>query len=200
MAIEREIKFLDINLEDMRQVLGAKGATCLRPERLMRRTIFDFPDRRLGLIKAWVRVRDEGDKVTMSYKQFFSESLEGMTEIELTAPSYEQGCLFLNSLGLTPRSIQESKRETWEWQGCEIVLDTWPWLPSFMEIEGETERDLMNVVDALGFSWEKGIYGGIVEVFKNYYDVTSDEVNQIEELRFSPVPAWLEERILKKEL
>ena len=130
----------------------------------------------------------------MSYKQFFSEQLDGMEEVQLAIDSYEQGQVFLTAIGLSPRSIQESRRETWECRGSEIVLDTWPWLPSFLEIEGESEEALRPLVTALGFQWEQGIYGGIVEVFKQYYEVTSDEVNGMKELRFTSVPAWLEER------
>jgi adenylate cyclase class 2 len=192
MAIEQEIKFLGIDLSEIRAHLQALGADCIEPERLMRRTILDFPDHRLGAHSAWVRVRDEGDRVTMSYKQFFSESLQGMEEKELTIQDYEAGIGFLQAIGLVSRSFQESRRETWEYHGSTITLDTWPWLPAFMEIEGESEEGLRSVVEDLGFSWEDGIYGGIVEVFKRYYDVTSDEVNTIEEICFGSVPAWLE--------
>lgn len=191
MAIEREIKFLDADLSQVRAMLEQIGATCAVPERLMRRTIFDFPDHRLGEKHAWARVRDEGDRVTMSYKRLASIGLEGMEEVEFTIPRFEDGEAFLRGLGLAPRSFQESRRETWRWNECEIVLDTWPWLPSFIEVEGEREEQMKELVRLLGLLWERGIYGGIVEVFKCYYEVTSDEVNHIETIAFGPVPEWL---------
>ena len=194
MAIEREIKFLDTDLSVIRAKLQEIGGVCSVPERLMRRTIFDFPDRRLGEKHAWARVRDEGDRVTMSYKRLASIGLEGMEEVEFTIPRFEDGEAFLRGLGLVPRSFQESRRETWEWNGCEIVLDTWPWLPSFIEIEGENEEEMQGLVRMLGLAWKQGVYGGIVEVFKYYYQVTSDEINHIETIAFGPLPAWLEEK------
>jgi adenylate cyclase class 2 len=192
MAIEREIKFMGIDIPTMRVRLEKIGATCIVPDRLMRRTIFDFPDHRLGERHAWARVRDEGDRVTMSYKRLASIGLEGMEEVEFTIPRFEDGEAFLQGLGLVPRSVQESRRETWVWHDCEIVLDTWPWLPSFMEIEGSNEDEMRKLAQFLNLSWEEGIYGGIVEAFKHYYDVTSDEINHTDRITFEPVPAWLE--------
>ena len=191
MAVEYEIKFLDADLVRVREELTKCGAVCSQPERFMRRTIFDFPDQRLGAIHAWVRLRDEGDQVTLSYKQFKSQDIDGMQEVELVVHDYETGAAFLAAIGLQPRSIQESKRETWVCEGVTITLDTWPWLPPFIEIEAATETEVRNFVEQLGYAWEQGVFGGIVEVFKQYYEVTSDEINQMKELCFTPMPDWL---------
>lgn len=191
MAVEREIKFLNQDLKVIRRRLSAIGAECMHPERLMRRTIFDFPDARLRAKNAWVRVRDEGDRITMSYKQLMAVGLEGMQEMELTVSDFETAKALLEGIGLVPRSGQESRRETWQWDNCEVALDTWPWLPSFIEIEGPTEKEMKTLALTIGLSWQEGIFGGIVEVFKYYYNVTSDEVNSAPEISFGPLPEWL---------
>ena len=76
MQIELEAKFLDINPEDLREKLKENGAKLIHPERLMRRKTFDYPDKRLKKIGGWIRVRDEGDKITFSRKLKSSSNLQ----------------------------------------------------------------------------------------------------------------------------
>lgn len=45
MKQEREAKFLGADPEAIREKLRVLGATRVHPERLMRRTVFDFSDR-----------------------------------------------------------------------------------------------------------------------------------------------------------
>ena len=60
MNTEMEIKFLDINKEGLRRKLKDLGCVLVEKERLMKRKVFDYPDRILEKQKAWIRVRDEG--------------------------------------------------------------------------------------------------------------------------------------------
>ena len=69
MQTEIEAKFPDINPDELRKKLLEAGAVLVHEERFMRRKVFDYPDSRLEKIGGWVRVRDEGDKVTFTYKQ-----------------------------------------------------------------------------------------------------------------------------------
>src|SRR5690242_13343795 len=107
MTTELEAKWLDIDPEAIRELLGLIGGERIHAEQLMRRRNFDFPDKRLEKIGGWARVRDEGDRITMSYKQVKDQSLHGTQETELVIDSFEKGCQFLKDLGLEPYSYQE---------------------------------------------------------------------------------------------
>jgi adenylate cyclase, class 2 len=68
MKTEIEVKFLDVDFNLMREKLKQLGAVCEQPMRLMRRAIIETPE--LEAKGGFLRVRDEGDKVTLTYKQF----------------------------------------------------------------------------------------------------------------------------------
>lgn len=191
MDTELEAKWLDINHDDMRQKLKASGATLVQPERLMTRKVFDFEDRRLDKISGWVRVRNEGNKVTMSYKQLNDRTLHGTKEITVLVDDFERACSFLVSIGLTPYSYQETKRESWRIGTAEIELDTWPWIPPFVEIEASSEEALKDAAAKLGLDYTKALHGSVETAYQAVYNVTEEEIDNWNEIKFSDVPEWL---------
>ncbi|MBI2409669.1 CYTH domain-containing protein [Candidatus Kaiserbacteria bacterium] len=68
MALEVEAKFLHIDPQDISQKLEARGAEFLG-EQLFSSTTFDFPGFPLDKKAAWIRLRKEGDRVKLAYKQ-----------------------------------------------------------------------------------------------------------------------------------
>jgi adenylate cyclase, class 2 len=198
MDTEIEAKFLNVDHDHLRQKLQDTGAQLVAAERLMRRKVFDYPDGRLEHIGGWVRVRDEGDKITMSYKQLSDRTLHGTKEITLTVSDYQQACLFLESIGLNVTSYQETKRESWTLKGVEIELDTWPWIPSFVEFEAKDEILLKTVVAQLDLDWADAMHGSVETAYQAVYDVTEQEVDSWDTITFIPVPEWLEQRRIRK--
>lgn len=195
MQQELEAKFFEIDPTDVRRRLTEAGATCVSPERLMRRKTYDYPDRHLATVSAWVRVRDEGDKVTMSFKQMKDRSMQGMNEAFVKVNSYEDACAFLEAIGLTQKAFQESRRETWELDECEIVIDWWPWVPPYVEVEGPSEELIRATSEKLGFDWSKKYHGGIETVYEYFYDIDSGRITNMEVITFDlPVPEWMAEK------
>ena len=131
------------------------GFVCSTPMRLMRRAIIDYAERRLqtGIPNSSIRVRDEGDKVTLTYKHFASLSIDGAQEVEVVTSSFEDTIKIFTQVGLEIVSLQESKRETWRSDMCEGVLDEWPWLDPYIEIEATTESEVKDVAQRLGLDW-----------------------------------------------
>ena len=81
MQTEIEAKWLDIDLAKMRKRLLEVGAKLFAKERLMTRKVYDYPDKRLEKIGGWIRVRNEGDKITLSYKQLNDRTVHGTKEV-----------------------------------------------------------------------------------------------------------------------
>lgn len=192
METEIEAKFTDINSEELRKKLQEIGAVLEHPERLMRRKVFDHPDARLYSEGAWVRVRDEGDKVTFSFKKLLDRSFQGTKEITVTVDNFDETCNILQAIGLQPKSYQETKRETWTYEGCEITIDSWPWIPELVEIEGSSEEKIKNVSQQLGFDWKDALHGSVETAYQKHYDVSEQEIDYWSEILFIPVPDWLE--------
>jgi len=191
MDTEIEIKFADINPEGFREKLREAGARLEHPEILMRRKAFDYPDWRLEKKGGWARVRDEGQQTTMSYKQLDDRTLHGTREISVTVGDFEKACVFLQSIGLEEKAYQETKREKWTLRNVEVTIDTWPWIPPFVELEGTSEEFLREASNLLGFEWEKGMHGSVETVYQMHYDFTESEIDHWKSIVFCPPPEWL---------
>src|SRR5687768_11728177 len=142
MKNEIEAKFVNIDIDAMRHKLNMLGATLAQPLRDMKRVTIDNPA--MQAKNAYLRVRDEGNKTTMTYKQFDDLSLDGVKEIEVEVSDFNTTIALLAEVGLKHSSLQESRRETWSLDGVEIVIDEWPWLNPYIEIEGPTETSVIN--------------------------------------------------------
>lgn len=199
MKPEIEVKFLHVDHDALREKLQATGAECSQPMRLMKRKTYDFPDDRLSSEKnGWARVRDEGDKITMSYKQLNDRTLHGTHEVNLVVDSFDAADAFLCELGLESKSYQETKRESWRLDDFEIELDEWPWILPYIEIEGPDEQSLRGLAVKLGLDWNDACHGSVEIVYQAEYDVTDDEVDDVACITFEdPVPDLFEARRLK---
>lgn len=198
MDTEIEAKWLKVDHNEIRDKLKEAGAQLVKAERLMRRKNYDFSDQRLFKIGGWVRVRDEGDKITLSYKQLNDRTLHGTKEVSVVVNDFEKACKFVESIGLVPKAYQETRRESWKLDGAEVELDTWPWIPSFVEIEAKDEDALRQVAKKLGLEWNKAVHGSVENAYQAVYDVTEDEIDNWKEITFKEVPSWLEKtRIVK---
>lgn len=199
MTIDQEIeaKFLNVDHDEVRAKLQAAGAHLEQPMRLMRRDLYDYADRRLQADNhGRLRVRDEGNKVTVTYKR--GGDGEYSTEVEAVVDSYENMCKIFEAIGLEHFTHQESKRETWLLGDVEVVLDEWPWLNPYIEIEGPSEAAIMQASADLGFDWKDAKFGNVDVVYRAQYSgmTQDDAIAAIKELRFDgTMPAWLEERL-----
>lgn len=195
MKEEIEVKFLHVDHNQIRKKLEALGARCVQPMRLMRRTLIDYPDGRFqkNPVLQLLRVRDEGDKVTITYK--YRGKNRYSEETETTAGSYETMISLLESIGLKAYSVQESKREAWQYKNTEVVLDEWPWLDPYIEIEGESEADIQHVAAELGFDWSEAKLGNVDTAYKSQYPgmKDGDSIGFIPVIKFGqPLPEYLE--------
>lgn len=160
--------------------------------RLMKRKNYDFPDLHLATEQqGWVRVRDEGNKVTLSYKQTDSRRIDGTKEICVTVDSFEFADDFLVAIGMKQKSYVESKRESWILDGVEVDLDEWPWIKPFVEIEGSNEQAVWSVARKLGLNPADATHGSVEIAYQAEYEVSEEEARPAATI-FSPVPNWLE--------
>ncbi len=191
MNTEIEAKWLNYNHDDIRKKLILCGAVLQQKERLMTRKVFDYPDKRLEKMNGWVRVRHEGDKITLSYKQLNDRTIHGTEEVTVVVNDFDATSSFLESIGLKSYSYQETKRESWKIGDVEIELDTWPWIPPFIEIEAPDEKSLVQVAADLGLDYSKALHGSVETAYQAVYNVTEEEIDNWQEITFSEVPLWL---------
>jgi adenylate cyclase class 2 len=194
MKQEIEVKFLHVSFDAVRSSLHGINAECTQPMRMMKRVVMDFPDRRLQETRdSWLRIRDEGDKVTVTYKQTTEHEFGGANEIEVTVSNYDDTIDIFRKLGMIIHTDQETMRETWKVGAVEVVLDEWPWLDPFIEIEGPTKDSVVQVAKKLGFNWKAAVFGSVTVAYREQYTaiVKDEHISKIPEIKFDlPRPDW----------
>jgi len=186
MHIEYEATFTKINKNKMRQKLKSIGTKLIKPEFLMRRHVYQPP---IKLKEGWLRVRDEGDKITMALKQMTDKKITGQKELELVVDNYDTACKLLETIGCKNKSYQETLREIWHYKNVEITIDTWPGLKPILEIEGKNEKEVKKVAAKLGFKWEDAIFWSADEIYERELGIPREIINnQTPEITFKNPP------------
>lgn len=173
MKDEIEVKFVNVNHDSVRERLKKLGAVCEQPMRTMRRVVIHTP--RMSEKNAFIRIRDEGHRTTMTYKQFDSDSIDGAKEYEVSVGDFDEAVSILTQGGLKYDVYQESNRENWLLDDVEIMLDEWPWLNPYIEIEGDSKAKLQEVAKKLGMSWDEAVYGGVANVYRLQYPFIGED-------------------------
>ncbi len=195
MKLEIEATFVDVDKKQLRKQLKHLGAKLVQPEILMRRVVFDTGK------NSFARVRDEGKHTIFTYKKHHDNTLTGTEEINVKVNNYEDIIAILKSCGLKVKAEQETYRESWQLDDAEIDIDTWPWLPSYVEIEGPTVDTVKQTASKLGFDMKHSVIGSVDEVYKLYYDVSNDDINfGLAEIKFTNAPDWLAARLRREPL
>lgn len=188
MKTEIEVKFIDVNIDEIRDRLRTAGAVCEQPMRLMRRTLIETEA--MASNDAFLRLRDEGHKTTLTYKMVKEKSLTGAMEYEVEVSDYDTMQNILLASSFEFQTVQESKRETWKLEDVEIVIDQWPWVKPYIEIEGNSEQAVHEKASRLGFDWNDAVFGGVDVIYHiEYPNMSVRGVIDIPSVRFSdPVP------------
>lgn len=167
MNSEIEVKFVDVDHDVIRERLKDLGAKLEHPVRLMRRVVFHNSE--MDQKDAFLRVRDEGYRTTVTYKQFDAHSVDGAKEYEIEASSFDETINILKSAGIDYDAYQETKRENWVLDDVEIMLDEWPWINPYLEIEGKSEEAIKAIAQKLELDWSDALFGAVTQVYRHQY-------------------------------
>lgn len=186
MQTEFEATFVDVDIVAVRATLNELGAVNTRPETLMRRYVFIPPHH---IENGWMRVRDEGDKITLSLKQVSGDTIEDQKEIELVINSFEDGVRLLETIGAEKKAYQETRRESWLLGDAHIEIDTWPGLDPFVEIESTSEKSVRLIAEQLGFDYAQAIFGSVERVYELKLGIPPHVINnETPEITFENPP------------
>lgn len=176
MFIEYEATFTNISKDKVRKKLETAGAKLIKPEFLQKRTTFSLPAGN-EIRGGWVRVRDEGDKITMSLKIIDGNRIQDQKEICIKVDSFQNACELLRTIGCVEKAFQETKRELWKLDEVEITIDEWPFLEPFVEIESTSEEAVKKIATKLGFEWDKAKFCAVGTIYSEKYKISEDVIN-----------------------
>lgn len=175
MKQEVEARFLEIDKDQLTNKLIKLGAKD-NGEQLLTETIFSDAEKTWTNAGKRVRLRSNGSKSELAYKQTDKQGIDGAMEIEFDISSPEKAKLFLEHIGLRALRDQEKRRHTFTLDDVTIDIDTWPKIPPYVEIEGKSESEIKAVAEKLGFNWSDAVFDDAREVIQNYYHIPYDSL------------------------
>ena len=143
----------------------------------MRRYVYDIA---AGDESRWIRLRDDGTAVTLTVKEIAHDGIDGTTETEVVVSDFEVTNELLGQIGFQAKSYQENRRVSFEFDGAQLELDSWPLIPPYLEIEGESQEHVVRVAEILGISEDELTAENTVKVYARY----GIDLTEISDLRF----------------
>ncbi len=175
--IEYEARILEINkekLEEKLKSLNAKKVADFDYKRL----VYDFNPADKG---RWIRLRTDGRKTTLTVKEVKSYEIDGTEENEIEVSDFETTNIILNKLGYIAKSYQENKRTRYLLDGVEIDIDTWPYIPTYVEIEGNSKEEVEHIIKKLDLENQKLTSLDVQSVYKEFYNI---DLKNMKEVKF----------------
>ena len=133
--------------------------------------LIDFISKFHNNPKKWIRVRQTNNKTTIAVKHILAKNetnIQQMLETEMEVPNIIEANNLLKALGYSYKSYQEKERITFILDNYEIDIDTWPGIPTYFEVEGNSEEDLENILNKLGYSLSDSVSCTADEVYEKY--------------------------------
>ena len=181
--MEYETQILNVDKENIAQKLRKLGAK-ETPELLQKRWVFDI--KCLGQTDAgkgeWIRLRQAGNnKPTLTYKYKMGTGISETEEIEIEVSDFEDTAKILSKLnGFEGKYYQENKRLKFVLDDIEFTLDTWPKIPTLLEIEAKSEEGVKKGLSLLGLEGKDEGHIGLIMAYKKY----GIDLHSFKEIRF----------------
>ena len=117
------------------------------------------------------KLRTNGTKTTLTIKNVESSSIDGTKELEIEVDDFDKTNEILGELGYKPRGIQENKRIKYDLNGVEVDIDSWPKIPTYLEIEGRSEKEVFDTLKLLGIKKEDATSLDVQSIYEQVYNI-----------------------------
>lgn len=172
MKTEYEVRVLEINTEEMIAKLEAFGAT-KNGEYDQKRYTYDLKPKDES---KWIRLRTNGEIATLTLKNIENTTITGTKELEIEVSNFEDTKELLSRIGFEPKAYQENKRIQYILDGVELDIDTWPLIPTYMEIEGKSVDDVEKIIEKLDLDRNKITSLDVKAVYDEKYGINIDDM------------------------
>lgn len=176
MQTEFEAKILEIDVDEIISKLETLWAT-KKWEKMQKRYVYDFNPAVSG---KWVRLRSNWSKTTLAIKEIKNSNIDWTKELEVVVDDFDTTNLILEKLGYIARSYQENKRTSFVLDWVEVEIDSWPLIPTYMEVEGKSAEEVEQTLNKLGYNLDESTSINTDDVYKKYWI----DINSIKDLRF----------------
>lgn len=173
MSEEIEVRFLEVNKADLVAKLRALKAKELQ-DVMLEEIIFYDKDLTWSDKGQRVRIRKNGDKIQLDYKKTVTGLISH--EVEFLISDINAATLFLESIGLVAHRRQQKERHSFRLGDVMIDIDTWPQMPPYVELEGDSEAALKDAARQLGLDWQQVVLDDPRKIIKEHYAIPYDDI------------------------
>ena len=125
-----------------------------------------------------VRIRKDGERVQVAYKETRQETSKGNIEIEFEVSDVKAAQEFLEKMGLTDPRHQQKRRISYKLDGVGIDIDFWPKIPPYVEIEAPTLKEIETVARKVGLDMKNVCNLDALQVIQQVYHVDLSGVKE----------------------
>lgn len=172
MHTEYELRVLEIDKNKIIEKLEKLGAEKIADFNYKRKVYNFIP----ASDNKWIRLRTDGNKTTLTIKKLENLEIDGTKELEISVSNFEETDNILNELGYHSHTYQENKRTRYILNGVELDIDSWPYIPTYLEIEGKDEKSVRDMIELLELNKEKVTSIDVQGVFKTFYNIDISDV------------------------
>ncbi len=167
---EIECRFLEIDKDALIKKLIALGAKD-EGEKMLTELILYDKDLKWIEEHKFARLRQVGDKVKLTYKEHQTHTIDGTYEVEIEVEDFKKAEIILEKTGLVPYRRQEKLRHTFHLNSVAFDIDTWPKIPTYVELEGNSEQELKDAAKLVGYDWNNVELHPARWVIENKYNI-----------------------------
>jgi adenylate cyclase class 2 len=168
---EIEVRFLEVNKNELIQRLKDLNAVDLGEKLLDERIIYDNELTWRDGGEKILRLRSVNGVTELAYKERKQMTVDGVEEVEFTVSNADAAEVLLSRLGYSTYRYQQKKRHSFQLGEVTIDIDTWPNVPTYVELEGKREDDLKKVAQQLGFNWDDVELRSPREIIEQTYNI-----------------------------
>ena len=129
----------------------------------------------------WIRLRTNRKKTTLTYKDIVSKTIDGTKEVEIVVDDFDKTNEFLEIIGFENKGYQENSRIQYFLNNVEIDIDSWPMIPTYLEIEGNSSQEVNEMQNLLEIDSSKLTTLNCEDIYKEFYGI---DISTIKELKF----------------
>ncbi len=155
---EIEARFLEVDKGKLIKKLTGLGAEDKGEELLKELIFYDKSLRWQYEEKKFVRIRQTKEGIFLAFKHNQEAIADGTEELEFKIDNFEKARQFLKEIGLIEYREQEKKRHKFILNNVTLDIDTWPTVPTYVELEGSSEKDLKAVAKLLNLDWSNVVF------------------------------------------
>ena len=159
---EIETKVLNVNLDIIKQKLESLGAQETQNV-VLKVDWFSMKDFDKDNQPWFLRVRSySSGKIEVTWKgpQKIVNNTHQNKEINISVEDHEKMKMLFEAINLVCYAHQEKKRVSWKLKNVQFDLDTYPNMPSYLEIEANSEKEIEDMIKKLNLNdserWNDG--------------------------------------------